>query len=307
MISTDLLASDLAHALSAQLMGHNLAISGLAPLKDASAGRLTFVVDPETHRDQLTAALHAGAVVLAPLSVKSIDAHNGAMISVESPRAAFAITVAQFFARTSSAGVAETARIDAGASVHPTANIGEYSVVRAGAVIGEGAEVRDHVVIGYDVQVGANVLIKSHAVIGEEGFGMERDNAGNYIRIPHVGSVVLAENVEVGNFVTVCSGTITPTRIGDHTKIDDHVHIAHNCQIGRNVILTAGVTLSGSVVIEDDSWIGPNASVIQGVTIGHDSIIGIGAVAISSVPPNEVRTGNPARRLRDNRPENTSQ
>lgn len=307
MTSPDTFASDIARALSAQLHGRDRVISGLAPVGAASADQLTFVVDPDTYREQLEAALRAGAVVLVPSAVSRTTEDDGAIIAVESPRAAFAIAVARFFARTPSPGIAETARVDAGASVHPEAHIGEYSVVRAGAVIGAGAEIRDHVVIGHDVRIGDHALIKSHAVIGEEGFGMERDAAGDYIRIPHVGSVVLAEHVEVGNFVTVCSGTITPTRVGDHTKIDDHAHIAHNCQIGRNVIVTAGVTLSGSVTVEDDTWIGPNASVIQGVTLGKDSVLGIGAVAIRSVPANEVRTGNPARRLGDNRPTTPAQ
>lgn len=306
-MNSEISAAAVARALSAPLRGRDRVLSGLAPLGAATADRLTFVVDPDAYREQLDAALAAGAVVLVPPTVASAGEQDGAIITVDSPRAAFAIAVAQFFARTPSPGIASTARIDPEASVHPTAHIGEYSVVRAGAVIGAGAEVRDHVIIGHDVHVGEHALIKSHAVVGEEGFGMERDSAGDYIRIPHVGSVVLEDHVEVGNFVTVCSGTIIPTRVGDHTKIDDHAHIAHNCQIGRNVILTAGVTLSGSVVIEDDSWLGPNASVIQGVTLGRDSVLGIGAVAIRSIPANEVRTGNPARRLGDNRPERSGQ
>ena len=161
-------------------------------------------------------------------------------------------------------------------------------------------EIREHVVIGHDVRIGAHALIKSHAVIGEEGFGMERDADGDNIRIPHLGSVVIEDHVEVGNFTTVCSGTIAPTRVGDHTKIDDHVHVAHNCRIGRNVIITACAEISGSVVIEDDAWIGPNASVIQGVTLGRNSLLGIGAVAVKSVPDDEIRIATPARRLGHN-------
>lgn len=302
MTRADISASAVARALDAPLTGRDRSISGLSPLNSASADELTFVLDAEKHGEQLDAALAAGAVVLAPPSVTSSGDADGAVIAVDNPRAAFAIAVARFFARRPSPGVADSARIDPDATIHPSAHIGEYTVVRAGAVIGANAEIRDHVVIGHDVRIGDDALIKSHAVIGEEGFGMERDADGDYIRIPHVGSVVIADHVEVGNFVTVCSGTIAPTTVNDHTKIDDHAHIAHNCQIGRNVIITAGATLSGSVVVEDDTWIGPNASVIQGVTLGSGSVLGIGAVAIRSVPANEIRTGNPARRLGDARP-----
>lgn len=302
MTRTDLTASLVAQALTAPLLGDDRPVTGLAPVSTAGDGDLTFVMDPVKYAAALEAALSAGAIVLAPASATVAEESRGVLIAVDSPRAAFAISVDRFFARKPEPGVAATARVDPTATVHPTASVGEYTVIRAGAVIGEGAEIRDHVVIGYDAVVGDHCLVKSHAVVGEEGFGMERDAGGDYLRLPHVGSVVLADHVEVGNFVTVCAGTIAPTRIGDHTKIDDHAHIAHNCQIGRNVIITAAATLSGSVTVEDDTWIGPNASVIQGVTLGRDSILGIGAVAVRSVPVNEVRTGNPARRLSDNRP-----
>ncbi|MFJ4173863.1 LpxD N-terminal domain-containing protein [Microbacterium sp. NPDC089696] len=292
-------ASALAAEMSSVLVGDDRDVTGLAPLGEAGSAQLTFVVDPVKYGEAFGRALAAGAVVLVPAAAEVDDA-RGTMIPVENPRAAFALIVAAHFARRPEPGIADTARVHPTAEIHPTAHIGEYTVVRAGARVAEHSEVRDHVVIGHDVAIGAHALIKSHAVIGEEGFGMEKDERGDNIRIPHLGSVVIDDHVEVGNFTTVCSGTISPTRVGDHTKIDDHVHIAHNCRIGRNVIITACAEISGSVVIEDETWIGPNASVIQGVTLGRHSLLGIGAVALKSVPADEVRVGNPAKRLGDN-------
>lgn len=291
-------ASAVAADLGATLHGPDIGIVSLAPIGDAGDAQLTFVLDPVGRASELTAALRAGAVVLVPEGVDLPDA--GSTITVGNPRAAFAKAVARHFAPRVDPGVAETARIHPDADVHPSASIGEYTVVREGAVVGAGAEIRDHVVIGRGVHIGPSALIKSHAVIGEEGFGIEKDGDGNNLRIPHVGSVRLDANVEVGNFTTVCSGTIAPTTIGAYTKIDDHVHVAHNCRIGRNVIITACAEISGSVIIEDDVWIGPNASIIQGVTLGEHSLLGIGAVALKSIPADEVRVGNPARRLGDN-------
>ncbi|MCZ4300527.1 LpxD N-terminal domain-containing protein [Microbacterium oxydans] len=293
-------AAVIAEQLSAALAGSDRAVTGLAPLGEAAEGDLTFVVDPVANADAAASALRAGAILLSPPTLNT-DGLVGTAILVQNARAAFAQAVAAHFARRLAPGIATTARVDPAAEVHPGAHVGEYTVIRAGAVIAEGTEIRDHVVIGHDVVIGAHALIKSHAVIGEEGFGMERDVNGDNIRIPHVGSVIIEDHVEVGNFTTVCSGTISPTRVGDHTKIDDHVHVAHNCRIGRNVIITACAEVSGSVVIDDDAWIGPNASVIQGVTLGRNSLLGIGAVAVKSVPADEVRIGNPARRLGDNK------
>ncbi len=300
MNAPQLTAAVITEQLSAVLAGPDRAVTGLAPLGEAAEGDLTFVVDPVANADAATAALRAGAILLAPSTLPS-EGIVGTAILVQNARAAFAQAVAAHFARRPIPGIAATARVDPEAQVHPGAHVGEYTVIRAGAVVADGAEIRDHVVIGHDVRIGAYALIKSHAVIGEEGFGMERDADGDNIRIPHVGSVIIEEHVEVGNFTTVCSGTISPTRVGDHTKIDDHVHVAHNCRIGRNVIITACAEISGSVVIDDDAWIGPNASVIQGVTLGRNSLLGIGAVAVKSVPADEIRIGNPARRLGDNK------
>lgn len=299
MSSRAIQASDIATTLGASLHGDDRAVTSLAPLGDAGSGQLTFVVDPAKYADSLERALDAGAVALVPNGFTAPDGTT--TIVVENPRAAFAQAVSAHFARPVESGVAATARVHPKASVDPTAHIGEYTVVRAGAVIGARAEIRDHVVIGHDVIIGADALVKSHAVIGEEGFGMEKDSDGNNFRIPHLGSVVLGDSVEVGNFTTVCSGTISPTTVGDFTKIDDHVHVAHNCRIGRNVIITAAAEVSGSVVIEDDVWIGPNAAIIQGVTLGRHSLLGIGAVAVKSIPADEIRIGNPARRLGDNK------
>ncbi|UOQ57715.1 transferase [Leucobacter allii] len=298
---TALHAQALAAELSATLLGENLAVTTPAPLVDATAGTLTFVGDTQRFEAAFDAAARTGAVILAPVGTSLPEGASGALILVDNPRAAFGRTVARHFAPRTEAGVAPTARVDRTAVVHETAHIGEYTVVRAGAVIEAHAEIRDHVVIGRDVTVGEHALVKSHAVIGEEGFGIEKDEHGNNFHVPHIGSVRLGAHIEVGNFTTVCSGTIAPTVVGDYTKIDDHVHIAHNCRIGRNVIITACAEVSGSVTIEDDVWIGPNASVIQGLTLGKDALLGIGAVAVKSIPENEVRIGNPAKRLGDNK------
>ncbi|MHA3682856.1 LpxD N-terminal domain-containing protein [Leucobacter sp. HY1910] len=294
-------AQTLASDNNSALIGLDRTISVPAPLGDATQNTLTFVGDTVQNADAFSRALDAGAVIFAPLGTTAEPARSGALILVENPRAAFGQAIAQHFAPKAPTGIAATARVHPTARVHETAHVGEYTVVREGAVIDAHAEVRDHVVIGRNVVVGEHALVKSQAVVGEEGFGIEKDADGNNFHIPHIGSVRLGKYTEVGNFTTVCSGTLAPTVIGDYTKIDDHVHVAHNCQIGENVIITACAEISGSVIIEDEVWVGPNASVLQGLTLGRDSLLGIGAVAVKSVPVNEVRVGNPAKRLGDNK------
>lgn len=298
---TALSAQTIAADLNGTLLGPDALVMTPAPIADASAQTLTFVGDVERFAGEFARALALGATVFAPEGTALPEGSPGSVIAVANPRASFGLAVARYFVPAPPTGVAESARIHPSAQVHETAYVGEFTVVREGAVIEAHAEIRDHVVIGRNVVVGSHALVKSQAVIGEEGFGIEKDADGNNFHVPHIGSVRLGAHTEVGNFTTVCSGTISATVVGEYTKIDDHVHIAHNCRIGRNVIITACAEISGSVTIEDDVWIGPNASVIQGLTLGRDSLLGIGAVAVKSVPENEVRVGNPAKRLGDNK------
>lgn len=293
------LASTVSRHLEAALLGADIELRQVDPISDAKAGSLTFVGDPHKHSDALAHALEQGAAVLVPPGTPLPANVPGCLIPVPNPRFAYASAVTEFMAPRWEPGIAETAQVHPDASIDPTARVGEFTVVREGAVIGANTEIRDHTVIGRNVQIGIHCLVKSHVVLGEEGFGIEKDHAGNNFRIPHLGSVVIGDHVEIGAFSTVCSGTILPTRVGDYTKTDDHVHIAHNAILGRNILVLAGAKISGSVKVGDGAWIGPNTVTIDGATLGRNSQLGMGAVALKSVPENEVRMGNPARRIGD--------
>jgi len=164
-------------------------------------------------------------------------------------------------------------------SIHPDA------LVMPGAYIGDG------------VTIGAGAVIGPGAVIGAQGFGIATHDSKPPLRIPHVGGVTIGDHVEIGACATVSAGTINPTVIGAYSKIDDHAHIAHNVQMGRECIVTGCAEVSGSVTIGDRAWLGPNCAILEGLTIGADSLVGIGAVVMRSVEEGATVAGNPARQL----------
>ena len=103
--------------------------------------------------------------------------------------------------------------------------------------------------------------------------------------------------------------------IGDHTRIGLHNTIIGPVLIGNHVNLAQGITVTAlnhifensekrideqgvstsAVVIEDDIWIGANAVVLPGVTIGHHSVVAAGAVVTKDVPPHSLVAGVPAK------------
>lgn len=172
--------------------------------------------------------------------------------------------------------------------IEPFVFIGDNCKIGRRCIIRSGAKIRENTVIGNDC------LIKENCVIGDEGFGMERDENGIPYKIPHLGGVVIGNNVEVGALVSIAQGTIKPTVIEDYVKIDDCVFIAHNCRIEKGAYIIANAEISGSVKIGRYSWIGPSVSIIDRVNIGNNVTAGVGAVIIKDVPDNQIVAGNPA-------------
>lgn len=216
------------------------------------------------------------------------------------PRLDFARVLQEFFLKRSVPGIARTAQIGRNVTLGEDVIIGEYTVIGDNVTIGDKTEIRHHVVIGDNTVIGNNCLIKSHTVIGEEGFGFERDEAGIPIRIPHLGRVIMGNNVEIGALNTVMRGTLDDTIIADNVKTDDHVHIAHNVYIGCGCLVTACAEISGSAKIGEMTWLGPNCSVMNGISIGSNCLIGLGSVVTKSLPDNVVAAGCPARIIRRN-------
>lgn len=139
--------------------------------------------------------------------------------------------------------------------------------------------------------IGSNVHIGQNCTIGGQGFGYERDEDGTWFAIPHLGNVVIQDNVIIHNLVNIDRAVTGSTVIGEGTRIDSRVHIAHNAQIGKHCLIVAGSVIGGSVEIGDYSFIGMNASIKQKVKIGKKVTIGAGAIVIGDVPDKTIVKG----------------
>lgn len=118
----------------------------------------------------------------------------------------------------------------------------------------------------------------------------------------------------VEDFATINNG-VGPVNIGNNSRIGIGNVIIGPVTIGNNVILAQNIVMSGlnhnytnievpiylqgetvaNITIEDDCWIGANAVITAGVTVGKHSVVAGGAVVTKSIPPFSVAVGNPAR------------
>ena len=108
-----------------------------------------------------------------------------------------------------------------------------------------------------------------------------------------VGDVIIGHHTRIGLHNTV----IGPVTIGSHVNLAQGITITalnHNFSDGRQRIDQQGIT-TAQVTIGDDIWIGANAVVLPGVTIGAHSVVAAGAVVTKDVPPHSLVAGVPAK------------
>ena len=139
--------------------------------------------------------------------------------------------------------------------------------------------------------IGDHVKIGQNCTIGGQGFGYELDENGTWYAMPHLGNVVIEDNVIIHNNTNIDRAVTGSTIIGEGSRIDSLVHIAHNVRLGKHCLVVAGVVIGGSVEVGDYTFIGMNASIKQKVKIGSNCTIGAGAIVIGDVPDGTVVKG----------------
>jgi len=288
-------AVQIARYLGRPLWGENIRVTGVRAAHSPEPGCMVFAKE---YSAELVRAFNDVGVfaIAAPEYEGKLECPH---VISPTPRLNFARAVKRFFVVEKPGGIAGTAIVSPFAQLGKGVGIGHFAVIGDRAMIGEGTEIREHVVIGEGVRIGRNCLIKANTVIGGEGFGFEFDEAGVPVRMPHLGRVIIGDNVEIGSLNAIARGTLEDTVIGDNVKTDDHVFIAHNVEVGDNTLIIAGAEVSGGVKIGKNVWIAPQATIRNQVEIGDGAMIGMGAVVTKSVKAGAVVMGNPAREKKD--------
>lgn len=215
------------------------------------------------------------------------------LLVVNSPRKEMAAIAYHFFVEKKKPGIHSSAIIDEGAVISPSAYIGPGCIIGR-ATIGAGTVLMPNVVVYDNVSIGANCLIQAGVVIGTDGLGCTRDEKGKLTKFPHLGGVIIGNDVEIGANSQIAKGSLSDTIIEDGCKMNGLCFIAHNCHLEENVWITGNTMLCGSVHVKRNTTIYSSVIIRDQRTIGENAVIGMGAVVTKDVPAGETWMGNPA-------------
>jgi len=311
MTGQRLTAQAVADLVGGRLRGDGAtSLSSVGPLDRAGPETLSFLVSPKYL--PYFRASSAGAVLVTE-ALADEPSGPATRIIVSDPHQALLKAVPALRPRhPAPPGIDPTARLGEGIILGERVAVGAYAVlgraVRIGARtrIDPGVVIDDDVVIGDDCLIGARavchagtrignrVVVKAGAVIGGDGFGYA-STAEGHMRIQHVGSCVLEDDVEVGSNTCIDRGSVDDTVVGRGTKIDNLVQIAHNVRIGARCLIVAGSGIAGSVRIGDGVIVAGAVGIANGLRIGDGVRIAAKSGVFGDIPAGETWGGYPAR------------
>ena len=302
-------ATDVAGWVSGRVEGDGaVSITGVAALKDAGPGDVSFLANPRYAA--AVADTRASAVVVGADWTGETAA---TLIRVADPDAAFAEIVDRLAPPpvTPAPGVHATAvladdvvlggdvSIGPYAVLEPGVQIGARTVIGAGCYVGHGSRIGcdgrlyPHVSMREETTIGDRIIIHNGAVIGSDGFGYVREKTG-WKKIRQVGVVIIGDDVEIGANVTIDRARFGKTVIGNGVKIDNLVQIAHNVEIGDGTAIAAQVGISGSTAVGREVMLGGQMGISGHVRVGDGVICAARSGVTKDVPPGTFVSGFPA-------------
>ncbi len=276
--------SEIAKAVNGTLSGgEDCEITGVAAIAEAKPGDITFFWEKK-FSDSIKKTKASAIISNQPLGLPTIVVKN--------PRLVLPDVISLFHRPAWTPGVSPKADVHPTAVISPSARIDAFAVIGPRAVIGDQSWVRSHAVVADDCQVGRRCVLHPGCVIGAEGFGFV-PNKEKWKKIPHIGNVVIGDDVEIGANTCVARGCLDSTVIGSGTKIDNLSQIAHNVKIGENGMITGLVGIMGSAELGNHVTVGGQVG-ISSVKIGDNVTIAAKSGVTKDIKDNSVVSGFPA-------------
>jgi acetyltransferase-like isoleucine patch superfamily enzyme len=184
--------------------------------------------------------------------------------------------------------------------------------------------VSNNFIVHGKAKLGKNVIVEDNVILGNKDKGKLIIGDNSIIRSGSIiySDVVVGSNFKGGHNILIRENT----RIGDGTLVGTNVVIDGHCQIGNNVSLQTGAYVTRNTIIEDCVFMGPcsvttndklmiqgavlkgpvikkgarigaNATILPGIIVGENAIVGGGAVVTKDIAPGITVAGNPAKPL----------
>ncbi len=289
----------LAERLGGEVVGGDPLVRGVAALSDASPSDLAPLTHP---RYAPEARATRAAAIVCPPALSAAAARSGRPIWLHAqPWIALAVLLSRLDRPVRgrrrihpTARIGRGAVVEAGAVIGPGSVVGPNAVICAGAALGRDCVVGPNAVVGPRTSLGDRVRLGPGAVVGSEGFGWATTSTG-IVRIPHVGRVVIEDDVWIGANANVARSTLGTTRIGRGAKIDALVQIGHNAVVGEGSLLAAQVGIAGSSRLGRGVQAGGQAGVADHLVIGDGARLAAQSGVIGDVAPGVAVAGYPAR------------
>ncbi len=281
----------------------NVEVSTFAKIEEGTPGAISFLANPKyTHFIYDTQS----SIVLVSNTFVAEHPVKATLIRVENPYETVAKLLEMVQAATSHlpSGVETPSYVSEGVELPEEVYIGAFAYLGKNVKLGKGVKlypqtyVGDNVSIGegtivypgakiyHGCKIGSHCIIHAGVVIGADGFGFAPDASGVYNKIPQMGIVEIADNVEVGANTTIDRATMGATRIAKGVKLDNLIQVAHNVEIGDNTVMASQVGVAGSTKIGRQCMIGGQVGFAGHITVGDNVSIG----AQSGIP-NNVKDG----------------
>ena len=270
-----------------------------SPIDGSTDRSLTFCTETNGIVKEKISNTEANIIICSLDAMKFIDNKNKTIIYVKKPRLAIIKMLNYIYPNKKESYICNTVKIGNNTIIDHTSTVCSYTIIGNNVVIGNNCIIGSNCNILDDTEIGDNVRIKSGCTIGSDGFGYEKGNNNEWIKFPHIGKVIIKNNVDIGANTCIDRGSLDNTIIEDGVKIDNLVHIAHGAKIGKNTLIITLSCIAGSVKIGNNCWIAPGAIIRNGLVLGNNVTVGMGSVVTKNIDDDDIVIGIPAKSIKN--------
>ena len=309
----NLSALEISKKLKGSVFGDDkVIIQSLSRIEDAEKGSISFIA----HEKYLPFLKKTKAsAVLISKNIEISEYESTTVIRVHDAYNSFAQLLIEWSnekTKDKKEGIHPTAIIDPSVQIGAKVFIGPYVFIGSNTKIEDGVQIQSHCYLGNKVEIKKNTILNPRVsildnseigsecilhpgvVIGSDGFGFVSQKNQTYLKIPHLGKVIIMDNVEIGSNTTIDKATLGATIIGEGVKLDNLIQIAHNVEIGSHTVIAAQTGVAGSSKIGSHCVIGGQVGIIGHLKIGNGVHIQGQTGVISNIEDGGAVQGTPA-------------